>query len=110
MVNAQNRESDEYYIPEDVLREVEEAEKEFYEKGSRKKKTRYPSSRDIVEAVIIVAKTFRASSPEEYPDAVLEYLQEKGYDTRHVTVKRIWRTYEKLVREGVISDYLGVVV
>ncbi len=92
-------------IPEDVLEEVlEEEERPSGGKG----KSRYPSARDIVEAVKTVALTYRAD-PEGFPETVIKYLEEQGFDPRHVTVKRIWRTYEKLVRTGQMRDTLGVV-
>ncbi len=93
------------YIPEDVLEEVLEEER----KQRMKKKTPYPSSRDIVEAVIEAAKMARGIHPDEFPDLVLKILEDQGFDTRHVTVKRIWHTYESLVRRGVIRDTLGVI-
>ncbi len=92
------------YIPEDVLEEVLEEEQRL----TKKKKSPYPSSRDIVEAVIEAAKMARGLHPDEFPDIVLKILEEQGFDTRHVTIKRIWSTYESLVRRGVIRDILGV--
>ncbi len=94
------------YIPEDVLREVLE-EEEKLAKG--RKKRVYPSSRDIVEAVIEATKMARGIHPDEFPDLVLRILEDKGFDTRHVTIKRIWSTYENLVRRGVVRDVLHVV-
>ncbi len=93
------------YIPEDVLEEVLEEER----KQRMKKKTPYPSSRDIAEAVIEAAKMAQGIHPDEFPDLVLKILEDQGFDTRHVTVKRIWNTYESLVRRGVIRDTLGVI-
>ena len=95
------------YLPEDVLEEVLEAERELLERRWKRKKP-YPSSRDVVEAVVEAVRTF-TGHPDEFPDYVIELLRSKGFDTRHVTVKRIWSTYEKLVRKGVIGDRLGVV-
>ena len=93
------------YIPEDILEEVLEEERRLL----KKKKSPYPSSRDIVEAVIEAAKMARGIHPHEFPDIVLKILEDQGFDIRHVTVKRIWNTYENLVRRGVIRDVLGVV-
>lgn len=95
------------YLPQDVLEEVLEAERELLERKQKRKKP-YPSSRDVVEAVVEAVRTF-TGHPDEFPDYVIELLRSKGFDTRHVTVKRIWSTYEKLVRKGVIGDRLGVV-
>lgn len=94
------------YIPEDVLREVREAEKKPRRRGKRRS---YPTSRDIAGAVVEAARR-GPRDPHGFPDLVLRILEERGFDTSHVTVKRIWRTYEALVRRGVISDVLGVVL
>ena len=51
----------------------------------------------------------RGIHPDEFPDLVLKILQEQGFDTRYITVKRIWCIYENLVRKGVIHDTLRVV-
>ncbi|ABM81069.1 hypothetical protein [Hyperthermus butylicus] len=93
------------YVPEDVLEEIVSAESELKQKRKRYKP--YPSSRDVVEAVIEAVRTF-SGHPDEFPDYVLEILEARGFDVRHVTLKRIWRTYEMLVRKGVIGDRLGV--
>ncbi len=94
-------------VPEDVLEEIKEYEEKT--SGGRKTKKKYPSSRDIVEAVKEAALKARGLHPDEFPDLVYQILEEQGFDTRHVTVKRIWRTYEKLVRTGAIPDTLHVV-
>jgi hypothetical protein len=98
-------EEDIYDVPEDVLKEVIESE----EKPSREvRKYKYPSQRDIAEAVKTVALTYKVD-PAVFPDEVLRYLEEKGFNVRHVNVKRVWGTYEKLVRTGQMRDVLGVV-
>jgi len=93
------------YVPEDVLEEILEEERRI----TKKKKSPYPSSRDIVEAVIEAARMARGIHPDEFPELVIKILEDRGFDTRHVTVKRIWGTYESLVRRGVIRDTLGVI-
>lgn len=93
------------YIPEDVLEEVLKEERKI----KRKKKLPYPSSHDIVDAVIEATKMARAIHPHEFPELVIKILRDKGFDTRHVTVKRIWSSYESLVKRGVIQDLLGVI-
>jgi len=94
------------YVPEDVLEEILEVERTTYP-GHRARMKPYPSARDVVEAVVEAVRSF-SGHPDEFPDYVLEILHERGFDIRHVTVRRIWRTYENLVRKGVISDRLGV--
>lgn len=94
------------YIPEDVLKEVLEEEERIRNKHRRK--SNYPSSRDIVEAIIEATKIAHGVHPDEFPDIVLDILKDKGFDVRFVTIRRIWSTYENLVRRGVIRDVLGV--
>ena len=96
-------------IPEDVIEDLMEAEEELREPQRAKRKKRYPSTRDIAEAVRAVALMYRGGDPSEFPERVLEYLEEQGFYVGHVTEKRIWRTYETLVRRRVIPDTLGVV-
>ncbi|WP_460123601.1 hypothetical protein [Stetteria hydrogenophila] len=98
-------------IPEDVLEELKEAMEEIEREvgGGRRPRRRYPSARDIAEAVREVALAARGSDPQEFPDLVREHLEEKGFYVGLVTDKRIWRVYETLVRRGVIPDTLGVV-
>jgi len=95
------------YLPEDVLEEVLDAEREERERR-RRRRLPYPTSRDIVEAVVEATRLF-TGHPDEFPDFVLELLRRRGFYVGFVTVKRIWRVYEDLVRRGVISDVLGVV-
>lgn len=97
-----------YVIPEDVLEDVIEAErKELLKK--KKHKSIYPSSRDIVEAIIKASSQAHGMHPNDFPDLVYTILEEQGFNTKFVTVKRIWRVYENLVHRGVISDVLGVI-
>jgi len=94
------------FLPEDVLREVEEAERGLKPRGRRRHRP-YPRGSDLAAVVVEAVATFYGH-PDEFPDYVLELLESRGFDTRFVTVKRIWRTYETLVRKGVMGDRLGV--
>lgn len=98
-------------IPEDVLEELEEAQKEIEREigGGARRRRRYPSTRDIAEAVREVALMSRGSDPSEFPEMVREYLERQGFYVGLVTDKRVWRVYETLVRRRVIPDTLGVV-
>lgn len=94
-------------IPEDVLREVEEAE------GRRKKRVkrargRRPARSDIMRAVAEVASG-PSVSPEDFPDLVREWLEMEGFDPSRVSDKRVWATYEEMVRRGKLRDYLRVI-
>lgn len=98
-------------LPEDVLEELEEARKEVERelRAGRKRKRRYPTARDIAEAVREVALSARGADPAEFPEMVREHLERQGFYAGLVTDKRVWRVYETLVRRGVIPDTLGVV-
>lgn len=92
-------------LPEDVLREVLEAEPR--RAPGRRRRKRYPTSRELAEVVVRAVALFYGH-PDEFPDFVYKLLREDGFDTEYVTIKRIWRTYEALVRRGVVGDRLGV--
>ncbi len=98
-------------IPDDVLEELKEISKELEKELIRRprRKIPYPSTRDIARAIIETTKIFQGESPDDFPEEVRRYLRNLGYDTRHVTDKRIWRMYEIMARKGVIRDALGVV-
>ncbi len=74
----------------------------------QRRKEKLPSTRDIAEAVVEAASRARGVSPEDFPDLVYSILEEKGFSTRYVNERRIWSTYESLVRRAVIRDVLGV--
>ncbi len=99
-------------IPEDVLEDLIESISEIKGEASRhtKRKQKLPSTRDLAQIVAEAALSARGANPDEFPDIVRRLLEENGFATRYVTDKRIWRTYELLVRRGVIPDTLGVVV
>ncbi|MCE4599366.1 MAG: hypothetical protein F7C81_04115 [Desulfurococcales archaeon] len=94
-------------LPEDVIEDLMEASKK--RKLERRMKEKLPSSRDVVEAVVEAASMATGLSPDEFPDLVYKILEEKGFSTRYVNERRIWSTYENLVRRAVIKDVLGVV-
>ena len=99
-------------IPEDVLDDLKEIANEIASEYATKKrgKGKLPSSRDLARIVAEAALQARGINPDDFPDIVIKLLEEEGFNTRYVTVKRIWRTYETLVRRGVIPDTLGVVM
>ena len=96
-------------IPEELLEEIEEIEEELGLKPVRQRRQkRYPSNKDVAEAIIEVASTYGFAGPQDFPTAVRGNLEVKGFYTGLVNDKRIWRTYETLVRNGRMRDYLGV--
>ncbi len=97
-------------VPEDVLEELREALKEIEDEAHHyERKKKYPSSKDITDAVIEASYMAAGVSPEDFPDLVRRILEEKGFYTGLVNDKRVWRVYETLVRRRVIRDVLGVV-
>jgi len=92
------------YVPEDIVSEVMELEEK---PRRRKRRLPYPTKRDISDAVIEAVKMFHGH-PDEFPDLVMEILEERGFYTGFVTIRRIWRIYEELVRKRIIGDYLDV--
>ncbi len=98
-------------LPQDVLEELEEAKREVERElgGGRRRKRRYPTARDIAEAVREVALSARGADPSDFPEMVREHLERQGFYAGLATDKRVWRVYETLVRRGVIPDTLGVV-
>lgn len=99
-------------LPDDVIEDLMETKQEVEERirPRGKQKLNLPSTRDIANAVIEAAYKARGLNPEEFPELVKEILENNGFNTRYVNDKRIWRTYETLVRRGVIPDTLGVVI
>ncbi len=94
------------WVPEDVLEEVlKEIEKE--RKKRRKLNRKRPTRKDLMR-VIQKALTYDVG-PQDFVDLVYELLEKEGFETKFTTVKRIWRTYEEMVRKGFILDYLDVV-
>lgn len=98
-------------MPDDVIEDLMRIKSEVEEERRPRKRARrnLPSTRDIVDAVREAASMARGVNPAEFPVIVREILEERGFTTKFVNDKRIWRTYEDLVRRGVIPDTLGVV-
>lgn len=100
--------SDSYdqYIPEDVVKEINEYEKKHRIAPSRTK-ARFPSNEDIVDAILNVTggKLTRYNIENLY-DNVVEYLRQEGFDVSAVTPSRVERLVSSLVKKGVLSDRL----
>ncbi len=92
------------WVPEDVLQEVL---KEIEPKERRNVNKKRPTRKDLMN-VIKKALSYDVS-PQDFVDLVYELLEEEGFETKFTTVKRIWYTYEYMVKKGFISDVLDVV-
>jgi len=75
-----------------------------------KRKLPYPRNSDIKKAILRVFFKNPLVTPDEFPYEVLRELEEMSFYTGLVNIKRIWRTYETMVRKGEIYDILDVVI
>jgi hypothetical protein len=62
-----------------------------------------------MEAIMDVLSKEVYVKPEQFYDKVKAKLEDRGFNTSYMTVKRVWRAYEEMVRKGRIYDVLGVV-
>jgi hypothetical protein len=69
----------------------------------------YPHTSDIAEAIMDVLADKAYLRPDHFYDKVKSKLEDRGFDTSYMTVKRVWRVYEEMVKKGRIYDVLGVV-
>jgi len=76
----------------------------------REGKKSYPRNSDIRSAILWVLSENPLISPNDFPSEVIALLKRKGFYVGLVNIKRIWRTYENMVRKGEIYDILDVVV
>ena len=99
-------------LPEDVIEDLRAVASEIEEetRARIRRKVKLPSSRDLAEVIAEAALQARGVPPEEFPNIVIRLLEERGFYTKYINEKRIWRVYESLVRRRVIPDTLGVVM
>ena len=75
----------------------------------KRRRKGYPHTSDIMEAIMDVLAKEVYVKPEQFYDKVKAKLEDRGFNTSYMTVKRVWRAYEEMVRKGRIYDVLGVV-
>ena len=75
----------------------------------KKRRKGYPHTSDVMEAIMEILSDEVYVKPELFYDKVKAKLEDKGFKTSYLTVKRVWRVYEEMVRKGRIYDALGVV-
>jgi hypothetical protein len=71
-------------------------------------KKSYPRNEDVREAIIEALSKF-FDHPYLFPYAVYEILESKGFNTKYLSYRRIWRLYEEMVKKGRIYDVLNVI-
>jgi GTPase SAR1 family protein len=89
-------------VPKEALEEVLEYEEQVYgRKAGGKKKGRYPSNEDIVEAIKEVSGgVLTRYNVDVLFEAVKQYLEERGFDTSALNESRFWRLVTNLVKKG----------
>jgi len=92
-------------VPEDVLKEVEEYERSELERHRRSGSKRpFPSNEDVAEAIKeVCGGVITRGNIDSLFDAVKEYLEDQGFDTRFLTEGRFWRLVTSLAKKGVIK-------
>lgn len=101
--------SDSYdnYLPEELVKEVEEYEKNFT-RSRQKRRSKFPSNEDIVNAILeVTGGALARYNVENLYDLVLEHLRSKGFDTSMVTESRVERLVSSLIRRGALADRLS---
>ncbi|MCC6016572.1 MAG: hypothetical protein LM582_05980 [Desulfurococcaceae archaeon] len=94
------------YVPEDVLKEIDEYEKRQRVSRSRAR-TRMPSNEDIVKAILeVTGGKLTRYNVEDLYDNVVEYLRNQGFDTSMLTPSRVERLVSSLIKRGVLANML----
>jgi hypothetical protein len=74
----------------------------------KKRKKGYPHNSDIMKVIMEISNKEIFIKPEDFYDKVKAKLEEKGFKTSFLTTKRVWRTYEEMVKKKIIYDFLEV--
>jgi hypothetical protein len=94
------------YVPEDVLKEIDEYERRQRVSRSRAR-TRMPSNEDIVKAILeVTGGKLTRYNVEDLYDNVVEYLRNQGFDTSMLTPSRVERLVSSLIKRGVLANML----
>ena len=96
-------------LPGDVLEDLRRETGRRKSRGAQSRKKRRPTRRELDSIVARAVNYYLPDHPLEFTEVVRNLLREEGYDDSAITDKRIWESYERMVRKGWISDRLGVV-
>ena len=92
-------------VPEEIVREIEEYEREerARHRASGSKRP-FPSNEDVVDAIKeVCGGVITRDTAEHLFEAVKRHLEEKGFDTRFLTEGRFWRLVTNLVKKGILK-------
>lgn len=87
-------------VSNELLKDIEEYERREFSRRSKNSKRRYPSNRDVVEAIKeITGGLVSRYMMENLYDAIKGYLEEKGFEVSALNEKRVWRLVLELVKK-----------
>ncbi|MDH5816194.1 MAG: hypothetical protein QE164_05435 [Candidatus Nezhaarchaeota archaeon] len=69
----------------------------------------YPHTSDVMRAIMKVLASGKYVRLEDFYDEVRAELESEGFRTSYLTVKRVWRVYEEMVKKGFMYDVFNVV-
>lgn len=74
----------------------------------KKRKKGYPHNSDITEVIMEISNKEIFIKPEDFYNKVKTKLEDKGFKTSFLTIKRVWRIYEEMIKKKMIYDFLEV--
>ncbi len=74
----------------------------------KKRKKGYPHNSDIMEVIMEISNKEIFIKPEDFYNKVKTKLEDKGFKTSFLTIKRVWRIYEEMIKKKMIYDFLEV--
>ncbi|MEB3859579.1 MAG: hypothetical protein LRS43_00045 [Desulfurococcales archaeon] len=95
-------------VPRDVIEDLEAGSPRGREKRRRSQPGRRPTRKELDLLVVKAINYHLPEHPSRFVQVVRELLREEGYDENTVTDKRIWESYERVVRKKWARDHLGV--
>ncbi len=70
---------------------------------------KHPHNKDVMNAIRSIIHGCFLVEPQVFYEVVIDKLSKEGFNIKHITVKRVWRVYEEMVRKKIIDDVLSVV-
>jgi len=93
-----------FNVSVDMLKEIEEYERNEYIKQNRMLKRKYPSNKEVVNAIKnLTGGTINRYVIDDFYEVVKKYLKDKGFDVSALNKKRFWRLVTNLIRKGYIK-------